>query len=92
MLRRLIVKPFGNPDFYYRLPGYAKPSRFFVKRVHHPRREIDIHSALFLVDTPGGGKIEMFKYIVAIIKFFIEFSCFPPPLSSVFSGKYSDTP
>ena len=72
MVRCRPSKPIGQPELDQRLPRHPKSTRFTVKGIHHPSREVHIHPLGIRTDTPSLAEINVIKDFPAILKFAIK--------------------
>jgi hypothetical protein len=61
-----------------------QPTGFPVKRIDHPRREVDVHPALLQLGTADPSQIQIICHVFAVVELLIElFSLHTaPPLPS----------
>jgi hypothetical protein len=63
--------------------GNAQPPGFPVKRVDHPRREVDVDPALLQTGAADRSEVQVSGYVFAVIKPLVEFlspqRVLPPP-------------
>ena len=85
-LRDLFLQPLGNPNLDDRLTGDPHAVSFPVEGMDHPSGELHIHTALFLIDPPGLGKVKILGDVVASIEFLIQFFSFHRVLALLFAS------
>src|SRR5579859_999003 len=66
------LEPFGDPELDDGLAGNPEPTGFPVKRIDHPRREVDVHPALFQRGPADRGEVQIACHIAAVVKLLIE--------------------
>ena len=82
----LFRQAFCNPDLDDRLPRNSKSLRFFVERLDHPDRKIDIDPSLLLCGTVRLRNFEVLRNVFTTVEFIFElfsFDRFRPPLFSI---------
>ena len=71
-LSLFLIQPLRDPDFDDRLARYAEALRFFVERLNHPDRKIDVDSSLFLFGAVSLRNIEILRDVFPAIEFLVE--------------------